>query len=153
MKLHLLVPLIFLCDHFFLQPHVLCMVYCDKFLLHQTYIFPILWRITLWDAWMTLAWFIGIFPLSWFSHNYCNNNNVPYSHRDMILLFFCYLKLFRIIKQCLFIDFSTYRFKENSFSCKIALWLIIVRFETGTKKMWVGTSPNSKPKNKKNVCA
>ena len=49
------------------------------------------------------------------------------------------------INTCIFIDFSTSRFKDNSWSQK-TLWLIFMKFETGTKNKSVGTSPNSKTK-------
>ena len=47
------------------------------------------------------------------------------------------------------IIFELIEFKENTSSQKIALWPIIIRFET--RLFWVGTSPNSKTKKEKLV--
>ena len=43
-------------------------------------------------------------------------------------------------------SFQPKDFKKNSWSRKVALWLIIIWFENKhQKKIWVKTSPNSKP--------
>ena len=51
-------------------------------------------------------------------------------------------------KTCIFIDFQTIDFKESSWSRKKSLMLKIMRFETGTKKIWVGLVKTQKPKRK-----